>query len=113
MAGGAVETPRLLLLSGSSTRLIGRYLMCHYQTIVVGTLPERLHGERGRSVTHVHDDAIDRGRRSRGPRPRRRACRGSGAAWSSTAAAVMPIMEATTYPWGPMHKQLDAGLSDP
>ena len=58
VAGGAIETPRLLLLSGIEHRLVGRYLMVHFQTIVVGLLPFRLHGHRGRAVTHVHDDAV-------------------------------------------------------
>ena len=39
VAGGAVETPRLLLLSGIGNDLVGRYLMVHFQTIVVGTMP--------------------------------------------------------------------------
>ena len=58
VAGGAWETPRLLLRSeiANSSGLIGRYLMYHFQTFVVGTFPHRLHGHRGRSVTHLHDD---------------------------------------------------------
>ncbi len=58
VAGGAWETPRLLLRSevGNSSDLIGRYLMFHFQTFVLGTFPMRLHGHRGRSVTHLHDD---------------------------------------------------------
>ncbi len=57
-AGGAWETPRLLLRSevGNSSGLVGRYLMYHFQTFVLGTFPFRLHGHRGRSVTHLHDD---------------------------------------------------------
>jgi gluconate 2-dehydrogenase alpha chain len=58
VGGGAWETPRLLLRSevGNSSGLIGRYLMFHFQTFVLGTFPMRLHGHRGRSVTHLHDD---------------------------------------------------------
>jgi choline dehydrogenase-like flavoprotein len=58
VAGGAWETPRLLLRSemANSSGLVGRYLMYHFQTYVVGTFPFRLHGHRGRSVTHLHDD---------------------------------------------------------
>jgi gluconate 2-dehydrogenase alpha chain len=58
IAGGAWETPRLLLRSeiANSSGLVGRYLMYHFQTFVVGTFPHRLHGHRGRSVTHLHDD---------------------------------------------------------
>ena len=42
VAGGAVETPRLLLLSGFEHPLIGRHLMTHFQTIVVGGFPHRV-----------------------------------------------------------------------
>jgi gluconate 2-dehydrogenase alpha chain len=58
VAGGAWETPRLLLRSevANSSDLVGRYLMYHFQTFVVGSFPFRLHGHRGRSVTHLHDD---------------------------------------------------------
>jgi gluconate 2-dehydrogenase alpha chain len=58
VAGGAWETPRLLLRSeiGNSSGLVGRYLMYHFQTFVIGSFPFRLHGHRGRSVTHLHDD---------------------------------------------------------
>ena len=38
IAGGAIETPRLLLLSGFEHPLIGRHLMVHFQTFVVGCL---------------------------------------------------------------------------
>jgi gluconate 2-dehydrogenase alpha chain len=58
VAGGAWETPRLLLRSevGNSSDLVGRYLMYHFQTFVVGSFPFRLHGHRGRSVDYLHDD---------------------------------------------------------
>jgi gluconate 2-dehydrogenase alpha chain len=59
VAGGAIETPRLLLLSGLDHPALGKYLMVHFQTIVVGHFPTmRLHPHKGRSVTHVHDDAM-------------------------------------------------------
>ena len=58
IAGGAIETPRLMLLSGFEHPLIGRYLMVHFQTFVVGALRQRVHGHRGRAVTHLHDDAV-------------------------------------------------------
>jgi gluconate 2-dehydrogenase alpha chain len=58
VAAGAWETPRLLLRSeiANSSGLVGRYLMYHFQTFVLGRFPHRLHGHRGRSVTHLHDD---------------------------------------------------------
>ena len=58
VAGGAWETPRLLLRSeiANSSDLVGRYLMYHFQTFVIGQFPFRLHGHRGRAVTHLHDD---------------------------------------------------------
>ena len=58
VAGGAWETPRLILRSeiANSSGLVGRYLMYHFQTFVVGQFPFRLHGHRGRAVTHLHDD---------------------------------------------------------
>ena len=75
VAGGAIETPRLLLQSGLEHPALGRHLMVHFQTIVVGHFKDlRLHPHKGRSVTHVHDDAMvqdDRvpRRRSRGGPP--------------------------------------------
>ncbi len=36
VAGGAIETPRLLLHVGARTPALGRHLMVHFQTIVVG-----------------------------------------------------------------------------
>ncbi len=60
VACGAFETPRLLLRSGigNSSDLVGRNLMFHLQTIVLGIFPFRLHGDRGRDVTHLMDDPI-------------------------------------------------------
>jgi choline dehydrogenase-like flavoprotein len=58
VAGGAWETPRLLLRSdvANGSGLVGRFLMYHFQTFVIGRFPFGLHGHRGRSVTHLHDD---------------------------------------------------------
>jgi len=58
VAGGAWETPRLLLRSdvANGSGLVGRFLMYHFQTFVIGQFPFGLHGHRGRSVTHLHDD---------------------------------------------------------
>ena len=47
VAGGAIETPRLLLQSELGNELVGRHLMVHYQTIVVGVMPFDVHGDRG------------------------------------------------------------------
>ncbi|MHB8219318.1 MAG: GMC oxidoreductase [Acidimicrobiales bacterium] len=105
VAGGAVETPRLLMLSGIEHDLLGRHLMVHYQTIVVGALPVRLHGQRGRSVTHVHDDAIV------GDAASAAAAGDAGLPWVrggmvEHGTPALPIMEAVLYPWGSRHRRL-------
>jgi gluconate 2-dehydrogenase alpha chain len=105
VAGGAVETPRLLLLSGLDHPLIGRYLMVHFQTLAVGVMPERLHGHRGRAVTHVHDDHVIVDDAARG------AARQAGLPWLrggmvEHGGAHLAIMEAKHYPWGSAHKEL-------
>jgi choline dehydrogenase-like flavoprotein len=55
LAASAAESARLLLLSGASlansSGLVGKNLMFHFQTTVVGVLKQRVHGHRGRSVT--------------------------------------------------------------
>lgn len=55
LAASAAESARLLLLSdttlGNSSGLVGRNLMFHFQTQVIGILQDRVHGHRGRSVT--------------------------------------------------------------
>lgn len=56
LSASAGESARILLMSadgglGNSSGLVGRNLMFHFQTIVIGVLRERVHGERGRSVT--------------------------------------------------------------
>ncbi|HVT77987.1 MAG TPA: GMC family oxidoreductase [Acidimicrobiales bacterium] len=58
VAGGAFETPRLLLRCGIGGDNVGRYLTYHYQTFTVGIFETDTGGERGRSVTHLHDDLM-------------------------------------------------------
>ena len=105
VAAGAVETPRLLLLSGFEHPLIGRHLMVHFQTIAIGTFAQRFHTHRGRAVTHVHDDAVLVDDEARA------AARAAGLPWVrggmvEHGGPSLPIMEAKLYPWGPQHKQL-------
>lgn len=105
IAAGAMETPRLLLLSGLEHPLIGRHLMFHFQTLTFGQLPMRLHGHKGRDVTHVHDDfiLIDKAAQT--------AAEEAGLPWIKGGlvehgAASRPIVEAKLYPWGPEHKEM-------
>jgi len=105
LAAGAIETPRLMLLSGFDHPLIGRHFMVHFQTFGFGTLPHRLHAERGRAVTHVHDDAVlvdD---------DARRAAAAAGLPWLrgglvEHGGPAHPIEEAKRYPWGARHPKL-------
>jgi gluconate 2-dehydrogenase alpha chain len=104
VAGGAVETPRLLLLSGFDHPLIGRHLMVHVQTIVVGGFADRrFHTERGRAVTHVHDDPMIPDDASRA------AAAEAGLPWMrggmvEHGGPSLPILEAKLYRWGHLHK---------
>ncbi|MFZ0666173.1 MAG: GMC family oxidoreductase [Acidimicrobiales bacterium] len=106
LAAGAVETPRLLLLSGFDHELIGRYLMVHFQTIATGGFPDLdFHSERGRAVTHIHDDPIV------GDEDSRRAAREAGLPWIrggivEHGGPYLPILEAKLYPWGPAHNEM-------
>ncbi len=102
LAAGAVETPRLLMLSELDHPLLGRYLMTHFQTIVAGSMPYRTYAERGRSVTHVHDDMIV------GDDATRAAASEAGLPWLrggmvEHSGAGLPIMEAKHMPWGEYH----------
>jgi gluconate 2-dehydrogenase alpha chain len=61
LAASPIEDARLLFLSdpaglGNSSGMVGRNLMFHYQTGVVGIFEERLHGHRGRVVSHGFSD---------------------------------------------------------
>jgi choline dehydrogenase-like flavoprotein len=105
VAAGAVETPRLLLLSGVDHDLVGRYFMVHFQTFAAGVFSERLHGHRGRAVTHVHDDAVIVDDAARA------AAKDAGLPWIrgglvEHGGPSLPIMEAKLYPWGARHKSL-------
>jgi len=78
--------------------------MVHFQTIVVGGFPAlRLHGERGRAVTEVQDDALIPDDASRA------AAKDAGLPWMrggmvEHGGPALPILEAKLYPWGPAHK---------
>jgi len=105
IAAGAVETPRLLLLSGIDLPLVGRNFMVHFQTFVIGVFPERLHGHKGRAVTHVHDDAVIVDEAARA------AAAEAGLPWIrgglvEHGGPSLPVMEAKIYPWGAKHKSL-------
>jgi choline dehydrogenase-like flavoprotein len=64
LAASPIESARLCLLSptptggalGDSSGLVGRHLMFHHQTLVSGFVPQRVHGQRGRAVTHGLSD---------------------------------------------------------
>jgi choline dehydrogenase-like flavoprotein len=105
VAGGAIETPRLLLQSGLEHPALGRHLMVHFQTIVVGHFSElRLHPHKGRAVTHVHDDAMIQDDASRA------AAEAAGLPWMrggmvEHSGGGLPIMEARHSPWGRHHAQ--------
>jgi gluconate 2-dehydrogenase alpha chain len=106
VAAGAIETPRLLLLSRFEHDLIGRYLMVHFQTIATGIFDDLdFHAERGRAVTHIHDDPIV------GDDLSRQAAREAGLPWIrggivEHGGPYLPILEATIYPWGAGHASL-------
>ncbi len=59
LAASPIESVRLCFLSdptgpgiGNSSGHLGRHMMFHFQTIGVGIFKQRLHGERGRSITN-------------------------------------------------------------
>ena len=59
LAASPIESARLCLISedlGNSSGQVGRNLMFHFQSIVNGFLPQRVHGQRGRAVTHGISD---------------------------------------------------------
>ncbi len=102
LACGAFETPRLLLRNGLGGDLVGRYLTYHFQTFTVGIFPEPTGGERGRSVTHLHDDLVVDSPALRA------AATAAGLPWLrggtvEHGAGPGPIDEAGTYPAGEAH----------
>jgi gluconate 2-dehydrogenase alpha chain len=106
LAGGAFETPRLLLTQGiaNSSDMVGRCLTYHFQTFAVGSFPFSLHAHRGRDVTHHHDDFLVPGDAER------RAAREAGLPWIKGGTVEhgggnQPVQEALTAPFGPMHHQ--------
>ncbi|HSP99292.1 MAG TPA: GMC family oxidoreductase [Candidatus Dormibacteraeota bacterium] len=63
LAASPIESARLCFLSdpggpglGNSSGHLGRHLMFHYQPTVAGFFRQRMHGERGRSVTNGMSD---------------------------------------------------------
>jgi choline dehydrogenase-like flavoprotein len=64
LAASPIESARLCLFSrtpaggalGNASDEVGRNLMFHLQTIVSGFVPQRVHGQRGRAVTHGLSD---------------------------------------------------------
>ena len=60
LAASPIEDARLLMLSdpmrsgaiGNSSGLVGRNATFHFQTVALGIFDERVHGDRGRAVTH-------------------------------------------------------------
>lgn len=63
LAASAIESIRLCFLSdpggpglGNSSDQLGRHIMFHFQTVSVGIYKQRLHGERGQSVTNGMSD---------------------------------------------------------
>lgn len=115
VAGGAFETPRLMLRSGdiatgglgNSSGLLGRFLMFHFQTYAIGTFPFRLHGHRGRAVTHLMDDLMAPSATDL------EAARSVDLPWFrggvvEHGAAAGPIQEAIHYPSGAPHTALMA-----
>jgi choline dehydrogenase-like flavoprotein len=102
LAAGAFETPRLLLRNGLGGDLVGRHLTFHFQTFTVGIFPQGTGGERGRSVSHLHDDLmID-------TPAMRAAAVAAGLPWLrggvvEHGAGPGPIDEAGTYPTGEGH----------
>jgi gluconate 2-dehydrogenase alpha chain len=106
LGAGAFETPRLLLRSGvGNPDVVGRFLMYHFQTLVLGLFPFRLHAHRGRAVTHLMDDPMLIDDQTRA------AARVAGLPYFrggivEHGGAGAPIMEAIHTPRGETHTRL-------
>ena len=102
LAAGAFETPRLLLRCGLGGDVVGRHLTYHFQTFTVGIFPTDTGSERGRSVTHLHDDFMVDDPAARA------AASAAGLPWirggtTEHGAGPGPVDEALTYPTGEQH----------
>ena len=100
LAGGAFETPRLLLRNGLGGDAVGRYLTYHFQTFTVGIFP-RADRRRARPQRHPPPRRPD-DRHARSCEPPRGA---AGLPWLrggvvEHGAGPGPIDEASTYPAG-------------
>jgi choline dehydrogenase-like flavoprotein len=105
IAGGAMESPRLALLSGIGGPMVGRYLMFHFQTLTAGSMPFPVYAHRGRDVTHAHDDSIV------GDALAQAAATEAGLPWirggfTEHGGGGKPIDEAKRLPTGPQHREL-------
>jgi choline dehydrogenase-like flavoprotein len=106
VACGAFETPRLLMRSElGNPDVVGRFLMYHFQTYVLGLFPFRLHAHRGRAVTHLMDDPIVPDDLAMA------AARDAGLPYFrggivEHGGAGQPIMEAIHVPSGELHSRL-------
>ena len=98
LAGGAFETPRLLLRNGLGGDLVGRFLTYHFQTFTRRHLPR---ADRRRAGPQRHPPARrphDRHARAAGRGARPPACRGCAAASVEHGAGPGPIDEAQHLP---------------
>jgi choline dehydrogenase-like flavoprotein len=105
IAGGAMETPRLALLSGIGGAHVGRYIMFHFQTLTAGAMQFPTYAHRGRDVTHAHDDSVVPDELAMA------AAKEAGLPWirggfTEHAGGGMPIDEAKRLPWGARHREL-------
>lgn len=95
LAANAIETPRLLLASGTGAHpdglgngsgLVGRHLMFHTVFIAVGVFDEEIRSYRGRPITHAMADFTTGTTSPRG-------------GYTELGGALHPIEEGALYPW--------------